>query len=172
MAVPAYPENRLEQYLDAISENTEGGSGNSLPEYPENRTEQYLDAIAKNTAGGGGSGGGGVFVVHAVWDDEGDVATLDKTWNEINNAALDGWLPIIVGSDVSGFDTPRNVVTNVSHLSRTDAYLNDSDEMEYSVIFVTSNYNDVSDEVVWGKTIYKTSSVDGYPDNSWEMEEG
>lgn len=102
MAVPAYPENRLEQYLDAISENTEGGSSNSLPEYPENRTEQYLDAIAKNTAGGGGSGGGGVFVAKwATFDPASGDGTLDKTWNEVYEAFKSGIVPVFDFTDDS-----------------------------------------------------------------------
>lgn len=55
----------------------------TIPAYPENRLEEYLDEIARNGTGGGGGGGstgGGVLVVHEV------DGILDKTWEEIADA--------------------------------------------------------------------------------------
>ena len=45
---------------------------------------------------GGGSSGGGVLVVTITWDD--NSATMDKTWQEIHDAAVSG-TPIIVMED-------------------------------------------------------------------------
>lgn len=68
------PKTRREVFLAAA-----GGQDVTTPT-PVTREEVFLDAIAK---GGGGSSGGGVLVVH-----EDENRTLDKTWQEINDAAL------------------------------------------------------------------------------------
>ena len=39
---------------------------------------------------GGGGGGGGGIVVNAVYDEQTDTTTLDKTWNEIKNVVASG----------------------------------------------------------------------------------
>ena len=74
----------------------------SLPEVTASDKGKYLKA---NESTGdpewasGGSSGGGVLVVDVTWNDEGTIATLDKTWNEINSAGFN----VALESD-SGFD--------------------------------------------------------------------
>lgn len=72
------------------------------------------EVIALIKAFGGGSGGGGtgggVLVVHMTWNDGGTIATLDKSWNEINSAGFN----VALESD-SGFDnyyTCSSIYTN------------------------------------------------------------
>lgn len=65
------PETRLERFLAAAA----GVEGITLDE-PQTRIERYLYKIAQ----GGGGSGVGVLVVHDV------DGTLDKTWQEINDA--------------------------------------------------------------------------------------
>lgn len=49
-------------------------------------------ALAKAFGSGGGSSGGGVLVVHM----DSDTGTLDKTWQEIHDAALTGIVIIVI----------------------------------------------------------------------------
>ena len=49
---------------------------------PVTRIEQFLSDIIDQGGGGGGSGGGGVLIVNDV------NGTLDKTWQEINDAVF------------------------------------------------------------------------------------
>lgn len=67
------PITRQETYLNAIAQNTGGGSAGSVPE-PITREEQFLNQIVTNTAGGGGGGGSSLPAVTS--DDNGDVLTV------------------------------------------------------------------------------------------------
>lgn len=78
MTIPAYPENRLEEYLDEIARNGTGG-GSSLPEVTADDNGDVLTVVEGAWAKAAPSGGG-VLVVH-----EADMA-LDKTWQEIHDA--------------------------------------------------------------------------------------
>jgi hypothetical protein len=48
-------------------------------------TANKLNHIEDGIANGGG---GDVFVVHSVYDEQTDTTTLDKTWQEIHDATL------------------------------------------------------------------------------------
>lgn len=49
----------------------------------------YIDDKAAEGGGGGGGGSSGL-VVNAVYDEQTEITTLDKTWNEIKNAVASG----------------------------------------------------------------------------------
>lgn len=73
-------------------------------------TGEVIALIKAFGGGGGGSSGGGVLVVHMTWNDGGTIATLDKTWNEINSAGFN----VALESD-GGFDnyyTCSSIYTN------------------------------------------------------------
>lgn len=84
MSLPDNTESRSEQYLRAIAL----GDNSGLPPFPQSRTEEYLDYIAKN--GGGGGGGSNVVVVNVSYD--GDTATFDKTFAELDTLNTNGAL--------------------------------------------------------------------------------
>lgn len=104
------PITREEVYLNAIAQNTGGGSAGAVPE-PITREEHYLNQIVTNTAGGGG--GGGASLPEVTSEDNGNVLTvvegawakaapsggvlvcmvdaqntLNHTWQEIHDAPL------------------------------------------------------------------------------------
>ena len=57
-------------------------------------------ALAKGLGGsGGGSSGGGVLVVNFTWNDD-DSADLDKTWQEMFDAASEG-TPVVIKNSSS-----------------------------------------------------------------------
>lgn len=70
-------------------------------------------AAAMGGGGGGGSSGGGVLVVHDV------DGTLDKTWQEIHDACLQG--PAFVLFVDSGTPTV-GVVYSTPHIAGTDTH--------------------------------------------------
>lgn len=75
----------------------------AVPEYPQSRVEQYLAAILEAGGGGGGGGGGGFKVTIALVTDS--TATSDKTSTEILNAAIGGSVPyaiLTIGGNVQG----------------------------------------------------------------------
>ena len=116
---------------------------------PSNRW-QFLDPeiqkivlpVFKNVSssgGGGGSSGGGGLIVNAVYDEQTDTTTLDKTWNEIKNAVESGGTVYIY------------------------YYV---DETEYGYQIVTSiQANQGSYDVNVTYSSYTASSADSYPEN-------
>lgn len=147
------PETRLERFLAAAA----GMDGITLDE-PVTRIEKYLYMIAQGSGGvpavedadkgkylhanestgdlewataGGGGTGGGVLVVHST----NDYTTLDKTWQEIHDAALNG---IVVLSEESG----SQLLAQYLH----------------EVVISGDEY-----QVGFGDTYYIASSADGYP---------
>lgn len=111
------PLNRWEQFMAKIA-------GQSVDIQPLNRTEEFYNEIAKKTTnaptfdidepsdgdtlvydadsgkwenGSGGGGGDGALVVGVTWNND-DSADLDKTWQEIYDAAHAGY-PIVVKED-------------------------------------------------------------------------
>ena len=88
--------------------------------------------------GGGGSSGGGVLVVHV------NAGTLDKTWEEISDAAFEKPVLIIYGTTIS-------YVIGVQRASKPG--------MKY---YVTAFYPNVED-FASSKVIYSADTYDGYP---------
>lgn len=87
------PITREEVYLNAIAQNTGGGSAGAVPE-PITREEHYLNQIVTNTAGGGG---GGSSLPAVTSDDNGDVlAVVDGAWAK---ATPSGGV-LVVGADM------------------------------------------------------------------------
>ena len=102
------PITREEAFLDAIVK----GGGSSLPSTETASAGDVLsldDNKDPQWAPPSGSGGG-VLVVNMIWNDGGTIATLDKTWNEINSAGFN----VALESD-GGFDnyyTCSSIYTN------------------------------------------------------------
>ena len=114
-----------------------GGGGSDLPEYGASDAGKVLsvnedgDGVEWKEAGGGG---GGVFVV--VDDGSG---TLDKTWKEIHDVALQ---MLVIGKMVDGDTTYINYLYTVS-----------VDQGEYAVGFLADGM------VIY----YLTDNENGYP---------
>ena len=64
-----------------------------------NTGEVIALAKAFGGGGGGGSSGGGALVVNFTWNDD-DSADLDKTWQEMFDAASEG-MPVIIKNSSS-----------------------------------------------------------------------
>lgn len=64
--------------------------GKSIVDVLRSITGKKVDTIADGLeeALSGGSGGGGAFIVTASWDEQTGNGTLNKTWQEIHDAAL------------------------------------------------------------------------------------
>ena len=124
MPIPENPQSRSEQYLNAIAT----GDNSGLPEFPQSRMEQYLEVIAQN--GGGGGGGGGVLVVNASTDEAGTTITLDKTWQEIQDApftivkaALSGTTFFYYVSDIEQSESGYYILCEVLNEPNASIYL-------------------------------------------------
>lgn len=101
-------------------------------------TANKLNHIEDGIAGAGG--GGGVLVVSAVYDEQTDTTTLDKTWQEIHDATV----PIMVQENPLG-----KMFAYVGFVGQT--------QNEYFVLF--ANYS--ADEVVM--STYACNSANDYP---------
>ena len=105
------PLTRRETYLNAIA------NGETNVPDPITREETYLHQIAMNGgSGGGGGGGGGVFLVNMTFDEATNTETLDKTWQEIYDAAQNGLVFLTASSatdlEAKVFDGWLNAVDN------------------------------------------------------------
>lgn len=70
------------------------GEGNGQGGFaPDITNPQDGDTLVYNATAGkwvNGSGGGGGLVVHELWDESTQIASLDKTWQEIYDAVMAG----------------------------------------------------------------------------------
>ena len=106
-----------------------------------NKLNHMEDGIAD------GGGGGGVVVVHITEED--DVATLDKTWNELQELLSSGALVATLW-ETSGFTTMQFL---------TQAYSFDG---TYAVAFMGASIRpDWTGETL--ATVFSCESADGYP---------
>lgn len=120
--------------------------GKSIVDVLKSITGKNVETIADGLeeALSGGSGGGGVLIVNCTIDTQTEVGTLDKTWQEINDA--DVAVIKCVGVDE---------VTGAVFVSRDFVLGTEKNELdsEYRVICVNE------------QNVYMTSSADGYPSN-------
>ena len=125
------PENTNPNVLRSLLNNLD--SGTSLPDDPaQDGTYNLQNTVSSGTgtlSWASGSSGGGVLVVH-----EDENKALDKTWQEIHDAMLQG---LVVISSTDGDNSFLTVCTQVQN-----------NEVEY---FVISNDS------------YVTDSPNGYP---------
>lgn len=137
------PKTRKEVFLAAAA-----GQDVTTPT-PVTREEVFLDAIAKGGGGGGGSSGGGVLVVHAVASNGGNTATLDTTWQDINDAIAGGTPCFVISAD---WDDAlyTDIVTGVY-------YTDDGTHYVETGIYDTSRFAE-----------YTASSASGYPSRTFE----
>lgn len=162
MPIPSSPITRTEQYLNAMAT----GDASGIPSAPITREEQYLDYIAQN--GGGGSSdlpavtaedngdvltvvdgawakaapSGGILLVTETLDDI--IYTLNKTWQEILNAATDGFV-VIKGIYSGG--------ANLKYIDSIYSYP-DGDDTVYCVDS--------------GTVTYTTNSASGFPSYEYD----
>lgn len=92
-------------------------------------------ALIEALKGNSGGGGGGVLVVNVTWD--GDTGTLDKTWQQINDAAF--------------------AVMNVSESQgmKSFAQVTSADEIAHSVMVYDAGNGDYY--------VFSADSATGYP---------
>ena len=95
-------------------------------------------------SGGGGGSGGGVLVVHSIYDEQTETEALDKTWQEIHDAALGQVL--ILSAEYEG-------VLEVYYLQRVST----DSGMTYEVAFAHNSNGGVD----WLR--YSASSASDYP---------
>lgn len=88
------------------------------------------------------AGGGGVLVVHSVYDEQTEISTLDKTWQQIHDALVAGCI----------VNTVQIADDEVISTFITDAWYDSGEEEGYKV--------DVSG------VPFATDSENGYPHNS------
>ncbi len=102
-------------------------------------------------SGGGGGSGGGVLVVHVVYDQQTEIATLDKTWQEIADAEC------VVIRWSANYDPDVEIgYENVISIT--------SGNSNYDVVSFTANITNFGDESCTPYlTYYRASSADGYP---------
>ena len=130
---------RIYDYLNGIRGALGSGEDTGVPE-PAWRIEEYLKDIYDAIKAGGGGGGSGALVVTASFGDAGVV--LDKTWQEIFDAATAG-VPIIMR------DEPTETSASYGYLFASASTF----ASVYSVQATSS-----------GSTItFTTDSADGYP---------
>ena len=93
-----------------------------------------FDIVVARKLSGGGGGGGSVLIVNAVDHSDESRVYLDKTWNEIKSAILNGSTVYIY--DVNGTEIHYSVVTDL-----------DTDSSQYSVYLQTGQYDcDAADD--------------------------
>ena len=90
--------------------------------------------------------GGGTFVVHSEYDDVTSALTLDKTWEEIHDALVDGKIPILA------FDSDGEY-TSIGYIYAT--MMNSLES--YAV------YGFMIDTGSLVNLVFETNSEDGYP---------
>lgn len=117
---------------------------------------ELLETIAESGGGGGGgSTDGGVLIVHATMED--DVATLDKTWQEIYDAAGSGVVTITLDD---GDDSIAVLLfTSASKMS------NGEHAGEYSVFAVDATDGNLIAFYADAKGDYPVMDVGGGDDN-------
>lgn len=76
--------NNIEQYLEAMLAALDGDTVPDVPS-PSWNIEKYLAAILTKLSSGGGSGGGVLVASMNL-----ETMTLNKTWQEIHDAVLNG----------------------------------------------------------------------------------
>lgn len=79
--MPLTPNNREEHWLQGMVDGSTDLTPNKRREY------WYKEII---DAQGGGGGGGGVLIVHGELDETEIYFVLDKTWNELYTALVEG----------------------------------------------------------------------------------
>lgn len=132
--MPLEPTEREEHFFKAMVDAANGSTPEELEptERKEHWYKEIIDAIK--------SGGGGVLVVHETVS--GKTHTLDKTWQEIHDAAC------VVFMDSEGF------VTYLSMCDEFDGYNADF------VAFVNNNLY---------TSHFNAASSDGYPSYTFEV---
>lgn len=130
------PITRKETFL------AKAGGQNVVTPTPITREETFLQAIIDNGSGGGGGTGGGVLTISVTT--ELGYAIMDKTWNEINNAAFS----VAISSNEG-----EKLFMPVVKTEYSDG--------EYNVTIAMSG-ND-SEMVVFNAFIFSAESADGYP---------
>jgi hypothetical protein len=124
---------------------------NSVNESPDlqigksgDKTEVLIDGQP------GGGSGGGTLVCHL----NGETGTLDKTWAEIKNAALNGLSVIVIADSI----LPGNGAVNYAYLSGVEwKPVSISGPIVYSVRFFLIINGAISE------ASFSTDSEDGYP---------
>lgn len=134
-------ESSLVKLADKIDAQ---GASNVVPDYknPNNSIEKSIDRIADHYEAGGGGGTGGSVVVctHNV-----ETLALDKTWNELKNAASTSVIIVLTGDD---YETSIGILKYIAI---------DTDDEDNTIYVV-----DISN-LVGSTTRYVATSADGYP---------
>jgi len=101
--------------FDVIVKSVDGGN-DTVENLSRNGTVSFED----ESGGGGSSSGSGIFKIGYT---DANAETLDKTWNEINNAARSGLLPVIVSENDSGISFMHvSAVFSTGNIFRVIAY--------------------------------------------------
>lgn len=117
----------------------------------EKQTWQTGDVVTSaklNHMEDGIAAGGGVFVVHAVYDEQIEKEVFDKTYAEVISAVQSGLFPLIINAD-----------ENYASVYLFSAAFYDEDTSLYTVVIVSGDYSDRSAYTAK----YTTDSADGYP---------